>query len=692
MKVIGDLEFNVYGIRFSADGKRVVVPQISAQTQASTLVCFDVTATKELWRLPRKGGELAFSPDGKTVVSAAFDKDQGMGFHIVEVDPESGKSTESFTPYNGAHNSIRMVIAPDNRTLMMNQFGEILMWDLRTRKEVRRFALPKTNGNGYGPDIGAISPDGRTLITNVGHLQRWDLTTAKAFFAAPPDDGLGGPIQHLAFTPDGTEVFASSWSLTSGRWDVATGKQVKLADKRYGRQLIRTREGLRTVGIDSTRRPSEATVSDPVAGKVLQTVHWTDPKEITINGLRAYTLTANGKTLLAAHGKEPGAANQTTYVTACDVASGRRLVRFAVSRRLYFERSPFSPCGRWVVLGEKVYHVGTGTELFAPAGEPGERLVAWDRRTHGSVWFSDDGRLMAGLVRKKEETSSARDTLAVWELASGQILARFPKAAFVAQVAFSPNNRIIALLDGRGIRLEDILTGKRLAEYAAPDVTCELIDRGCTTQTLAFAPDGRTLATGHLDGTVLLWEVPRPRGDGAPALAEGEAEKLWRDLGRKSPALGRAAVERLVRDPAEAVALLARRFRPPASPVDPTLAALLKDLDSDVFATREEASRKLRKYGAKAEPVLRRALAGTPSLEMRRRIEAIRDAITPPMLRLPLSDDALRGVRAIEVLERAGSSEAVKVLQSWAEQTLDMRLASEVRMALERLDPPTSAK
>src|SRR5262249_44576374 len=211
-------------------------------------------------------------------------------------------------------------------------------------------------------------------------------------------------------------------------------------------------------------------------------------------------------------------------------------------------------------------------------------------------WFSEDGRLLVGRL-------SHKDTLAVWELASGAVLARFPKAGRVAQVAFAADGRTVAFLDGWGAEIHDLLTGKRLAAYPAADVTCDLRGRGCGTQTLAFAPDGRTLATGHLDGTVLLWKVP-PVAEGSKAIAERDRVRLWADLASGVPRKARAAVERLARRPAAAVQLLASRFRP--TPADPALAALIKDLDSDKFATREEATRKLREYGPKAESVLRR--------------------------------------------------------------------------------------
>src|SRR5262249_16886653 len=159
--------------------------------------------------------------------------------------------------------------------------------------------------------------------------------------------------------PTGKELFASSWSLESARWEVATGKKLASTSERFGRHLIRTTEGLRSLACEDFRRPHEITVYDPVAGKQLQTIHWADPKKVGINGLRSYTLTADGRTLLVVHGTEPG-EKATSHVTACDAASGRRISHFSVPGNLYFTEPPFSPCGRWVVLGGNLYHVGSG--------------------------------------------------------------------------------------------------------------------------------------------------------------------------------------------------------------------------------------------------------------------------------------------------------------------------------------------
>src|SRR5262249_49738183 len=147
-------------------------------------------------------------------------------------DAASGKPTEKFQPCPLANPLCQLLFALDNRTLVTHHHadGIVTTWDLRTGQAGKAHRPPPTRGpwGGTGvvaPDLRAASPDGRTVATNLGHLQRWDLATGKSFFQAPPDDGLGWPIERLAFTPDGKHVVALS-IVNGGRWEVATGKEV----------------------------------------------------------------------------------------------------------------------------------------------------------------------------------------------------------------------------------------------------------------------------------------------------------------------------------------------------------------------------------------------------------------------------------------------------------------------------------
>jgi hypothetical protein len=228
--------------------------------------------------------------------------------------------------------------------------------------------------------------------------------------------------------------------------------------------------------------------------------------------------------------------------------------------------------------------------------------------------------------------------------------------------------------------LYDLLTGRRLTEFLAPDITCAFSNLDAGTRSVTFSPDGKLLATGHRDGSVLLWAAgPRP------SLAD--SGEVWDALASASAVKGRAAVDRVVRDPA-AFKALAAKFRPPADEPNPQIASLIADLDNSTYATREAATKKLRELGTKAEPALRQALAAASSPEARRRLDDLLAAIPAAVHALPVTGETLRGVRVVEMLERLGTSDARELLQAWASQGRDPRVAAEARIVLERLGSP----
>src|SRR5262249_4371993 len=106
----------------------------------------------------------------------------------------------------------------------------------------------------------------------------------------------------------------------------------------------------------------------------------------------------------------------------------------------------------------------------------------------------------------------------------------------------------------------------------------------------------------------------------------------------------------------------------------------LADLDSTRFATREKAFERLLQLGEMAEPVLRHALEKNPSLEVRRRIQLLLTRLSQRRL----SGEALRTLRAREVLERAGV-EGQRLLRELAGGVDEARLTREARASLNRL-------
>ena len=177
-------------------------------------------------------------------------------------------------------------------------------------------------------------------------------------------------------------------------------------------------------------------------------------------------------------------------------------------------------------------------------------------------------------------------------------------------------------------------------------------DPARTATCLAFAPDGRSLAAGYDDTTILLWPLPQP--ERRKPIAKHERETLWTQLASPDAVTGHAAMWRFTDDPKIAVPLLRERLvgTPVAADV---VRALVTDLGAADFRTREQAERRLRELGAGALPELRAARKTESRQEAKRRLEAL---LAP----FEGDDHRRRITRAVAVLERIGTAEARRVL------------------------------
>jgi hypothetical protein len=153
---------------------------------------------------------------------------------------------------------------------------------------------------------------------------------------------------------------------------------------------------------------------------------------------------------------------------------------------------------------------------------------------------------------------------------------------------------------------------------------------------------------------VLAWSsVPVSGGQGpGPKPDAKQLEILWDELASDDAAKAFKAMGQMAGVPAETTALLKAKLKA-VDPADPkVLQKLLEDLNSDQYTVRQKASTQLEKLADLAGPALREKLDAKPSLEMRKRIEALIDKLDGPVT-LP---ELLRSLRAVELLELIGNS------------------------------------
>ncbi len=202
----------VTGAAFSPDGKLV------ATADGASVICWSTANGQQIWHADGSADVLAFPPDGKTLIGAP-------GFHRGTWqcwDAVSGKPDTSRKLPEGAY-CVGLALAPDNWTVAFSFSGSVQgvdprvrAWDMRTGTLVA--FLPTTDS------IVAFAPDSKSILTNDGTLQRWELPTGRPLFPDSNANGHRREVFKVIYSRDGKLLASSAEDGTIRLWDVATTK------------------------------------------------------------------------------------------------------------------------------------------------------------------------------------------------------------------------------------------------------------------------------------------------------------------------------------------------------------------------------------------------------------------------------------------------------------------------------------
>ena len=282
-----------------------------------------------------------------------------------------------------------------------------------------------------------------------------------------------GRVYAFQFSPDGTRLKVAS---ASGIWhyDTQTGQEVDLIPFELG-------------GFPAPK----STAFSPDGGTLAFEI-WTG---ITLldAGTGAYLTTLTGHTshvmdiVFSPDGKTLASGGWDYTVRLWDVETGKSL-KTLTEHTAPVRSVAFSPDGRTLASGSndntvRLWDVETGKLLKTLGHTDAVR----------SVTFSPDGRTLA--------TGGWDQTIRLWDALNGthlQTLVGHTSTIFI--VAFSPDGRTLATgSDDDTIRLWDVLSGTHLQTLKWEGYQ--------QWGTIAFSPDSEMLASGGDAGTTRLWNV-----------------------------------------------------------------------------------------------------------------------------------------------------------------------------------------
>ncbi|HEY7315463.1 MAG TPA: hypothetical protein VH643_39400 [Gemmataceae bacterium] len=663
-KKLGELEggrWIAWGL--SPDGKLLAVGHQVGK--ANIVQLFETRTGKEVRQLSHSEDVYcaAFSPDGKTLATASSKRDNSrwQPGKITLWQVENGKELCILTGLQGPVPAL--AFAPDGKTLASGGKDRVLcLWDVAAQKQLHKSRLLPTSIMQL-----AFSPDGKTILvrSKENRLRLWDVAAWRERRGA---EGPAQAIKDIAYSRDGKMVASVSASVDGGiwLWETATGKLLQTFED--GIPPLRFSADGKSL-LAGSAHSSELQVWDTKSGAKQQSI-----RTISAN------LSVGQQALMSPDGKMIAWLDRTRIGVFGIGPQGKRCSLQAPSdqapatEREWQRRRPHGL--PWLFAACFSYDSKT---LYACSSET--HVLRWDVATgHNlpSIGNQDDGAhgIAVAPDGRSIATVTGNGALHLWEIASRQPRLVIKDAALAAPIAFAPDGRLLALASKKeeSVQLIRVTDGKVVRRFTG---------HIGGIFSLSFSPDGRTLASGGHDSTVLIWDVAglaAVDAKNAPIIKPEKLAELWTGL-RGTAAEAYDCMIALTASPAQAVPFLAEKMASAAAVDAERLARLLQKLDSDDFREREEATGELKKLGDAAEPALRQALQRKPTLESRRRLQQLLDDLDAAG---HVSSERLRSLRIIEVLERIGDKPARDVLRQIADGPAGTRLTEEARASLRR--------
>lgn len=292
-----------------------------------------------------------------------------------------------------------------------------------------------------------------------------------------------GNLETLALSPDGTLLAAGG---AGGLWlfDMTTHTEVWEQTSEIGVMSVAFAPDGQTLATGSaSTRVRIWRVAD---GALLQT--------ITGHTYRVWSVAfaPDGQTL--ATGSSDG------VVRLWRIADGALLRTFAVNNSEILH-VVFAPNGQMLASiswdgGMQLWRVADGRLLRVFKQHSIERTITAIDRTITSVAFTPDSQTLAiGIYERTVRDKADLGTVQVWRITYGQLLYKLTENLLtkpVTSLAFAPDGQTLAIGSYKTVDLWRITDDWHQSTGVTPDGTVWYV---------AFTPDGQTLVTGSLDGT-----------------------------------------------------------------------------------------------------------------------------------------------------------------------------------------------
>ena len=176
--------------------------------------------------MPNALKSMAISPDGTRIAIAPRDS-RGHNDRTVQILSAEGEQLGIL----GGHHTFSLntvAFSPDGKTVVSGQgYGGIILWDLESKEPIRTFPLPEDHPDDI--EIAAVSPDGKNIVSvdDLGRIRLWDVPSGKLMRTSAR---YRYSEDVLAISPDGKSILStlnSSSYQTLALVNLASGSSIR---------------------------------------------------------------------------------------------------------------------------------------------------------------------------------------------------------------------------------------------------------------------------------------------------------------------------------------------------------------------------------------------------------------------------------------------------------------------------------